>query len=157
MDYTQRFFKSRSFSGIKGVFGHLTGFCQNNELSCSGVIGAPNNYRDRRAVKSCLLEIDGCTLEEALFPYLFPFNKGAWRGGMQICNYLKMRLSQLFSPFTLCNNYLLMMFHVRQAHILVSNCAEGVLQRDMAKLSAADPKRYRSRGRKACHEALCAR
>ena len=64
-----------------------------------------------------------CSLEQALFPYLFPFNTGAWDGAVSMCAYLRLRCSELFSPFTLCKNYLLLMYHVRQAHMLSQKCS----------------------------------
>ncbi|DBA91865.1 TPA: hypothetical protein ACH3X1_015999 [Trebouxia sp. C0004] len=82
---------------------------------------------------------DACTLEQALFPYLFVFAQGAWDGGMNLCNYLRMRMSQLFSPFTLCKNYLLLMYHVRQTHRLVTDCAEATLQRYITKYKRDHP------------------
>ena len=66
---------------------------------------------------------EDCSLEQGLFPHLFPFNTGAWDGAVSICAYLRLRCNQLFSPFTLCKNYLLLMYHVRQAHV-VSNCSK---------------------------------
>ena len=62
------------------------------------------------------------TLEACLFPYLFPNGVGFWRppgrtgprspfGTLQA--YLKYRMKTLFSSFTLCKPYLLMMYQVR--------------------------------------------
>ena len=39
---------------------------------------------------------ENCSLEQALFPYLFPFNTGAWDNAVSICSYLHMRCNQLF-------------------------------------------------------------
>lgn len=47
---------------------------------------------------------ESCSLEQGLFPHLFPFNTGAWDSVISICAYLRFRCSQLFSPFTLCKN-----------------------------------------------------
>jgi len=63
-------------------------------------------------------------LEAALFPYLFVFGEGFWRpppprgsdaprsphATMQ--SYLKYRMMTLFSPFTLCKSYLMLMYQV---------------------------------------------
>ncbi len=49
-----------------------------------------------------------CSLEEAAFPYLFPFVSDVWNGAIKICPYLRKRMGQLFSPFTLDRTYLLM-------------------------------------------------
>lgn len=75
---------------------------------------------------------DKVTVEQALFPYLFVFGTGAWDGTLNFCVYLRMRMCQLFSPFTLCKNYLLLMYHVQQTHHLVTDCAEATLQRYIA-------------------------
>ena len=85
------------------------------------------------------MDNEECSLEQGLFPYLFPFNTGAWDGVMGICAYLRLRCSQLFSPFTLCKNYLLLMFHVRQAHLLRENCSSSVLQRDIDRYTTEHP------------------
>lgn len=72
-----------------------------------------------------------CSLEQALFPHLFPFNTGTWDGVVSICANLRLHCSQLFSPFTLCKNCLMLTFHVRQAHVLSQNCSSSMLQRDI--------------------------
>ena len=74
---------------------------------------------------------EATSLEQALFPYLFPHGTGAWDGGMQLTHYLRMRMTALFSPFTLCKSYLLLMYHLRQSHMLAGAASEQVLQRDM--------------------------
>ena len=45
--------------------------------------------------------IGGMTLESALFPFLFPHANGAYDGRTTLSEYLKYRMSTLFSPFTL--------------------------------------------------------
>ena len=55
---------------------------------------------------------ENCSPEHGLFPYLFPFNKGAWDGIASICAYLPLRCCQLFSPFTLCKDFTLLMYHL---------------------------------------------
>ena len=82
---------------------------------------------------------ENCSLEQALFPHLFPFNTGAWDGAVSICTYLRLRCSQLFSPFTLCKSYLLLMYHVRQAHLLSQNCSSTMLQRDIDRYTTEHP------------------
>ncbi|KAL3155152.1 hypothetical protein ABBQ38_011208 [Trebouxia sp. C0009 RCD-2024] len=82
---------------------------------------------------------DGMSLEQALFPYLVPFSKGHWDGILGICDYLRLRCTQLFSPFTLCKNYLLLMYHVRQAHMLSQATPDSVLQRDMDNYASHNP------------------
>ena len=82
---------------------------------------------------------ENCSLEQALFPHPFPFNTGAWDGAVSICTYLRLRCSQLFSPFTLCKSYLLLMYHVRQAHLLSQNCSSTMLQRDIDRYTTEHP------------------
>ena len=63
-------------------------------------------------------------LEMALFPFLFPFGTGYFKKKgltlmfkylIQIFNeYLHLRFSRILSPFTLCPEYLLIMYQVRQ-------------------------------------------
>ncbi len=52
---------------------------------------------------------------------------------------VRLRCSQLFSPFTLCKNYLLLMYHVRTAHIVGQKCSGLVLERDMAAYTTEHP------------------
>ncbi|WPT10825.1 ATP-dependent DNA helicase pif1 [Picochlorum sp. SENEW3] len=68
------------------------------------------------------LEIDGqvVTLESTLFPYLFPEGKGCYtpaEGSRKTSlsdfqNYMKRRMSTLFSPFTMIQEYILMMYQI---------------------------------------------
>lgn len=83
--------------------------------------------------------IQKCSLEHALFPYLFPFDEGAYDGHLFICEYLRLRCSQLFAPFTSCKDYLLLMYHVCEAHRLSTNCSSSVLQHDMDGNTAEHP------------------
>ncbi len=62
---------------------------------------------------------DACiTLESAIFPFLFPHGAGFWRPEKDfspfksIMTYMKHRMKQLFSPFTLHLPYLLTMYQV---------------------------------------------
>lgn len=97
--------------------------------------------------RPCVMQADGtadasgenCSLEQGLFPYLFPFNKGSWDGAMGICAYIHLRCQQLFSPFTMCRTYLLLMYHVRQAHVLATSCTSTMLQRDIDRYSTEHP------------------
>jgi hypothetical protein len=54
------------------------------------------------------------TLEQALVPFLFPFGSGAYDGTSDFCEYIRMRLSAICSPFTLYPPYLMFMFQMRQ-------------------------------------------
>ena len=53
------------------------------------------------------------TVDAALFPFLHPYGKGGFRSGESLTNMLRQRVQQLFSPFTLIKEYLLVMFQVR--------------------------------------------
>ena len=57
--------------------------------------------------------IGGMTLESALFPFLFLHGNGAYDGRTTLSEYLKYRMSTLFSPFTLYKPYLLSMYDIR--------------------------------------------
>ena len=52
------------------------------------------------------------TLDNALFPFLHPGGVGAFRTGESLSVLLRQRMQQLFSPFTLVKEYLLVMFQV---------------------------------------------
>jgi len=55
------------------------------------------------------------TVEMLMFPYLFPQGTGYFRGGQSIHDYVKYRAKQAFSLFTLLPQYILTLFHLRQA------------------------------------------
>lgn len=88
-----------------------------------------------------VVEADICNLsiKTALFPFLFPFGRGAYvaESGVSFTEYFRMRMMAMFSPFTLFTPYLLLMYQVRKAFILVT------ASRDVAYESAV--KRYRRR------------
>ena len=73
------------------------------------------------AVSRAFGTVDGTTstaelsVDGALFPLLHPRGRGALRPGDSICNVAKQRISQLFSPFTLVKEYVLIMNMVRCA------------------------------------------
>jgi hypothetical protein len=59
------------------------------------------------------------TLELNLFSFLFPHGYGAYDGKMSIHEYLKFRMSTLFSPLTIYKSYLLIMYDLRQSIQLI--------------------------------------
>jgi hypothetical protein len=75
------------------------------------------------------------TLEVALFPFLFPFlfpqGNGAYDGRISIHDYLKYRMTCLFSPFTLYKPYLLLMYDIRQSILILKSVSEFCLQKDI--------------------------
>jgi hypothetical protein len=87
------------------------------------------------------LDQDNCNLsiETALFPFLFPFGRGAYvgRSGVSFTEYLRMQMMAMFSPFTLFTLYLLLMYQARKDFVLITG------SRDVAYESAM--KRYRKK------------
>jgi hypothetical protein len=51
-------------------------------------------------------------LDNALFPFLHPGGVGAFKTGDSLSTLLRQRMQQLFSPFTMVKEYLLVMFQV---------------------------------------------
>ena len=74
---------------------------------------------------------EGLTLETALFPFLFPHATGQFDGSMTLNAYLRMRMLQGFSVFTMFKPYLLLMFQVRQSMMLAKNVASYALSKSM--------------------------
>jgi hypothetical protein len=74
-------------------------------------------------------ECPNITAELAMFPYMFPFGGGAYGSTpWTIVKYLAQRARCLFSPWTLCKPYTMLMGCVRQA----SRLAEPATQVWMA-------------------------
>ena len=94
------------------------------------------------------------SLEQALSPYLFPSNTGAWDGTLPICDYWHLRCTQRFTCFTFTKNYLLLKYPVRQAHLLSSHCPLSVLKRDMAAYTAHHPLEHSSKPCSMCSSIL---
>ena len=51
-------------------------------------------------------------MDTCLFPFLHARGLGGYRPGDDLYALLKHRIQQLWSPFTLCKEYLLVMFQV---------------------------------------------
>jgi hypothetical protein len=87
------------------------------------------------------LQSEACNLsiKTVLFPFLFPFGKGTYAKGKGVTftDYLRMRMMAMFSPFTLFTPYLLLMYQVRKAFVLIAE------SRDVAYESAV--KRYQKK------------
>ncbi len=63
------------------------------------------------------------TLENTMFPFLFPFGRAAFNGAMKLSNYIRYRFRQLFSIFMLYNPYLLIMYQIKMAsEVLYAAC-----------------------------------
>jgi hypothetical protein len=54
----------------------------------------------------------GVSYDAAMFPFLHPGGLGAFRNGESLSAMLQQRVQQLFSPFTLMKEYVLIMFQV---------------------------------------------
>jgi hypothetical protein len=81
------------------------------------------------------------TIESALFPTLFPQNRG-WADGrfMGMVDYMRMRSCQLFSPFTLVKPYTMVMFQMYMSCMLVNNVQEAVLEKSLQHFQKNNPK-----------------
>ena len=85
------------------------------------------------------VELEGMTLESALFPFLFPHGHGAYDGWTTFSEYLKYRIITLFSPFTLYKPYLLYMYDIRQSVQFLKEVAQQCLEKDIKQTQHADP------------------
>jgi hypothetical protein len=83
------------------------------------------------------------TLELALFPFLFLRGKGCYRRGMQgtarMNDYMRHRMHQMFSPFTLFKVYLVHMWQLLQCNRLESSLPERTLLKYITKYKRAHP------------------
>ncbi|EFJ52720.1 hypothetical protein VOLCADRAFT_85990 [Volvox carteri f. nagariensis] len=70
----------------------------------------------------------GLSVEMAMFPYLFPFGVGAFMGGTTLVKYLAYCAKCLFSVWTLCKPYLLLMYVLHQSARLQEQNTEAVLE-----------------------------
>ena len=106
------------------------------------------NIRDRPQRRCSLLSVNkkgmqggrgNVTLELALFPFLFPSSNSAYDGATSIQEYLKYRMTCLFSPFTLYKPYLLLMYDVRQALMLTNATRHMCLEKDYQAFQVKNP------------------
>jgi hypothetical protein len=95
--------------------------------SRSDIRGEPITFR-RNTLN---VEMEGMTLETALFPFLFPHGHGAYDGRTTHSEYLKYRMSTLFSPFTLYKSYLLYMYDIRQSVQFLKEVSQQCLEKDI--------------------------
>ena len=109
------------------------------------VIGS---VRDRAKRRSSMLLVNkkgmqgvsnNITLELALFPFLFPSGNGAYDGEISLQEYLRYRMTCLFSPFTLYKPYLLLMYDVRQALMLINATKHMCLEKDYQAFKVKNP------------------
>jgi hypothetical protein len=106
------------------------------------------NPRQRLShVRSCNMDtlVDSCsaassiqaTAESLLFAFMFPHGRGHNTVNMHMHDYCHMRMNAMFSVFTLCKPYLLVMYQIKHALILAAQCQTVVLE--------AALKRYREK------------
>ena len=77
------------------------------------------------------------TLESTLFPFLFPHGIGAYDGRTTLSEYMKYRMSTLFSPFILYKPYLLYMYDIRQSVQLLKEISQTCLDREIKQTKQA--------------------
>jgi hypothetical protein len=70
-------------------------------------------------------------LELSLFPFLCPHGHDAYDGKTSIHEYLKFRMSTLFSPFTMYKPYLLIMYDLRQTIQLIKETLNTCFKKDL--------------------------
>lgn len=80
----------------------------------------------------------GLSIEAALFTLLFPQGTGMF-SGLQFANYMKQRMRQCFSLFTLYCPYLIVMYQLKQAHTLLRHFTVRVLESQHARLLDRNP------------------
>lgn len=80
----------------------------------------------------------GLSCEAGLFPFLFPLGSGMFRRG-QLTQYLQYRMRALFTVFTIFKPYLLLMYLVRQAHVVAKSISSCVLERHLADYKKKKP------------------
>ncbi|WIA28669.1 hypothetical protein OEZ86_011205 [Tetradesmus obliquus] len=116
--------------GIMFSFGDVQ---ERGHATPQPVTGTASGYSSRHKL----------SLDNALFPFLHPGGVGAFRTGASLSTLLKQRMQQLFSPFTMVKEYLLVMFQVEAVATLVGGVSETALfsciQREKQLSPDADP------------------
>ena len=79
------------------------------------------------------------TLENTLFPFLFPHGNEAYDGQTTISEYLKYRMNTLFSLFTLYKPYLLYMYNIRQSVQFLKEILQTCLDKEIKQTKHAHP------------------
>ena len=80
----------------------------------------------------------GCmTLESELFPFLFPHGNEAYDGRTTLSEYLKYRMTALFSLFTLYKPYLLYMYDIRQSLQFLKEILQTCMDRQIKQTKQA--------------------
>jgi hypothetical protein len=79
------------------------------------------------------------TLEYALFPFLFPYGHRWYDGNCTFNEYMKYRMSSLFTPFTLYKPYLLYMYNLMQSLQLLQETSHTCLDNDIKRAKQKHP------------------
>ena len=79
------------------------------------------------------------SVEAALFPYLFPKGTGFYQGTQSFSKYLKFRFRQLFSPHTLTQEFICVMFQIYTTLLYATDNLRYIIQRDWTKYWTLNP------------------
>jgi hypothetical protein len=79
------------------------------------------------------------TLEYTLFPFLFPHGHGWYDSNCTFNEYIKHRMSSLFSPFILYKPYLLYMYDLKQLLQLLQETSHTCLDNDIKRAKQMHP------------------
>ena len=71
------------------------------------------------------------TAEQALFTSFFPGGRGHWDGHMKFSEYMKMRMGDLFGPYSRCSYYISGMYQIFTAVRLTLASTDVVFDRDI--------------------------
>jgi hypothetical protein len=86
-----------------------------NKVYYAGETERRNGVQERHMcdLQGCTQSDPRLTVESGVFPFLFPNGLGFNVGLLALADYLCQRMQQLWSPFTLVKEYLLVMYQVR--------------------------------------------
>ncbi len=79
------------------------------------------------------------SVEEAVFPFMFPFGEGAFDGSCRFEDYLAFRCGCLFSPWKLFKPYLLYMYEIKMAHSLLDEAPTVAIEKAVKKYKEKNP------------------
>jgi hypothetical protein len=71
------------------------------------------------------------TLENTMFPFLFPFGRAAFNGAMKVSDYIRFRSRQLFSIFMMYKPYLPTMYQIKQGTVVLAAAREACMDKDL--------------------------
>lgn len=81
----------------------------------------------------------GVTMEAAVFPYMFPHGSRFWTNQIKLGQYLKWRMTSMFTLFTLCAVYPLLMYQLRQLDIMCCSTRMVQLEAEIFKFKQRNP------------------